>query len=133
MNHQTSFKCSVKTLELYLNLSKYRSKIHLHMSKICRMCMIYNLSAETCILSLETQGCCKLFRAGGANRAKRASRANRRQWGLIVQKKYFVMFCYYNFLLVLAQSKHQKFRALLTPWARGGRGSRLLQPRCPAI
>ena len=46
---------------------------------------------------------------GGANRAKGASwapKANRGQRGRNVQERYFAMFCYYNSLLVLAQSKH---------------------------
>ena len=75
------------------------------------------------------QGCWKLFRAGGANRAKEASRApeaNRGQRGQIVQKRHYAWFCYCNFLLILAQSRHKKFGTLLLPWAKGHRGSRLL-------
>ena len=66
---------------------------------------------------------------GGANRAKGASRtrgANHRQRGRVAKTRHFAMFCYHNFFLLLAQSKHKKFDALLPPWAKGGRGGRLL-------
>ena len=69
------------------------------------------------------------------NRAKGASRApaaNRGQRGQIVQKMHFAMFCYYKFLLILAQSKYQMFDALLPPWAKGGSGSPVLWPYLPA-
>ena len=45
----------------------------------------------------------------------RAAGANRRQWWRIMQKSHFAMFCYYNFLLILAQSKLKKFGTLLLP------------------
>ena len=67
------------------------------------------------------QRCRKLFRAGGANRSKGASRApeaSRVHQGRIVQKRHFAMFCYYNSLLILAKSKHKKIGTLLPPGQR---------------
>ena len=39
----------------------------------------------------------------GAGGESRAAGANRGQWGQIMQKRHFAMFCYYYFLLILAQ------------------------------
>ena len=50
----------------------------------------------------------------GTGGKSRAAGANRGQWGWIVQKRHFAMFCYYNSLLILAQSKHIKFGTLFT-------------------
>ena len=55
--------------------------------------------------------------AGG----ERAVRANRGQRGRILQKRHFAMFCYYNFLLILVQSKH-KNRYTLSPLGKGLQG-----------
>ena len=68
----------------------------------------------------------------GAGGESWAVRANHGQWGQIAQKRHFTMFCYYNFLLTLGQSKREKFGTLLPLWAKGDRGSHLLWPRCPA-
>ena len=59
----------------------------------------------------EDQGCRKLFRAGGRI-ARKGHRGHRRrvagQRGRIMKKRHFAMFCYYDLLLILAQSKHKK-------------------------
>ena len=66
---------------------------------------------------------------GGESRQRgiRVPKANRGQRGRNVQKRCFAMFCYYNFLLILAQSKH-RFGTLFPSWAKGDRRSRLLWP-----
>ena len=45
-------------------------------------------------------------RIAGSRGKSRAAGANRGQRGQIVQKRHFAMFCCYNSLLILAQSKH---------------------------
>ena len=52
----------------------------------------------------------EVIQGRGANCAKGASRApeaSRGQLGRIVQKRHFAMICYYNSLLILAQSKYK--------------------------
>ena len=63
-----------------------------------------------------------IARKGHPGRRKRIAGSggvSRGQRGRIIQKRHFAMFCYYNFLLIFAQSKHQKFGALLSPRKRG--------------
>ena len=69
----------------------------------------------------------------GGQIARKGHQGRRRRiaWSGGETSKNGILFCYYNFLLILAQSKH-KFGTLLPPWAEGDRGSRLLWPRCPA-
>ena len=72
--------------------------------------LVGTIKGHCTVIGPTKQGCRKLFRAGRANRAKGAStapEASRGQRGRIVQKKHFAMFCYYNSLLILAQSKHK--------------------------
>ena len=64
------------------------------------------------------QGCRKLFRAVGGNRAKGASRvpgAIRRQRGESRIRGILPYFVIIIFWVILAQSKHQVFHALLPP------------------